>query len=535
MQARGAWPVLVLACCTLAMMLSAVQPATGAVFTCRSGDVPCLIDAINRANANGEDNTITLEAGTYTLTTPDNETDGPNGLPSVNSTLTIRGAEAATTIIARESTAPQFRLMHIAAAGTLTLEGLTLQGGEVIGTFGGGIFNKGILTLVQSTLAHNGSASEGGGHGGGLYNDGGTVHIIGSTVTDNMTGGIDRGGQGAGGGVYTQDGVVMMLNNTLARNSAFGHFGSNGGGLLNDGGTVRITNSTVVGNRADNGISGGIENGGTMTLTNSTVADNLGRGIVNFGSVIIANSTIAANGGGIENGGTVTLTNSTVAANSDRGIETGGGTVTLLNTILALNDNGNCLGAITSLGTNLLRDPCTITLLPTDRTVGDPGLGPFTDDGIPGHGHFPLLPHSPAIDAGNNTVCPATDQLGQPRVGRCDIGSIEFEGALPTVNDLVTFTPLPSTFQTTTDPAGCPTGFAGKFSFIARLTAKASSPALTDLRVQVQTLTNGNLLLNADGGPGGEGALLTIPQKDQYGDGTLQETEFVDVPFTICL
>ena len=41
----------------------------------------CLIAAINEANANGEANTIRLEAGTYTLTAVDNRTDGPNGLP----------------------------------------------------------------------------------------------------------------------------------------------------------------------------------------------------------------------------------------------------------------------------------------------------------------------------------------------------------------------------------------------------------------------------------------------------------------------
>jgi hypothetical protein len=192
---------------------------------------------------------------------------------------------------------------------------------------------------------------------------------------------------------------------------------------------------------------------------------------------------------------------------------------------------------MTSLGTNLLGDltDCTLTLLPTDLT-GEPGLGPFTDDGIPGHGHFPLFPGSLAIDAGNNTACPATDQLGRSRVGRCDIGSIEFEGALQNVNDLVTFTPLSSSFTTTADPAGCPiVAFAGKFSFVARLTAKASSPALTGLWVQVQTLTNGNELQNADGGPGGVGATLMVPQADAFADGILSPEEVVDVPFVVCL
>ena len=82
---------------------------------------------------------------------------------------------------------------------------------------------------------------------------------------------------------------------------------------------------------------------------------------------------------------------------------------------------------VTSLGHNLIGDPtgCTITLQRSDLT-GDPGLDAFTDDATPGNGHFPLLPTSQAIDAGNTAVCPSTDQLGQRRIGRCDIGAIRF-------------------------------------------------------------------------------------------------------------
>src|SRR6516225_12210372 len=52
-------------------------------FHCGAGDAPCLIAAITEANANGQRNTIFLDAGTYTLTAVDNDTDGPNGLPSI--------------------------------------------------------------------------------------------------------------------------------------------------------------------------------------------------------------------------------------------------------------------------------------------------------------------------------------------------------------------------------------------------------------------------------------------------------------------
>lgn len=90
---------------------------------------------------------------------------------------------------------------------------------------------------------------------------------------------------------------------------------------------------------------------------------------------------------------------------------------------------------MTSLGHNLIGDPsgCTIALQDSDLT-GDPGLGAFTEGDTPGRGHVPLLPESPAIDAGNDAVCPDTDQLGQPRVkvnptllAICDIGAVEFQ------------------------------------------------------------------------------------------------------------
>ena len=200
-------------------------------------------------------------------------------------------------------------------------------------------------------------------------------------------------------------------------------------GFISSGGTVIITESAILDNGTD--FAGAISNNGTMVITNTTIAAN--------------HSLSGFRGGGIVNsGGTLLLTNSTLADNiaseGGGGITQTGGTVLLLNTILAQNrfpddprfrpppgSGPDCAGSITSLGHNLIGDPtgCTITLQPSDLT-GDPGLGPFTDNGRPGNGHFPLLPTSQAIEAGNNALCPRTDQLGRRRIGPCDIGAIEF-------------------------------------------------------------------------------------------------------------
>ena len=63
---------------------------------------------------------------------------------------------------------------------------------------------------------------------------------------------------------------------------------------------------------------------------------------------------------------------------------------------------------------------------------------------MPGHGHFPLLSTSQAIDAGIDTACPLTDQLGQSRIGQCDIGAIEFQPS-DTTPPALTITATPDT------------------------------------------------------------------------------------------
>ena len=65
-------------CCGLVVLLC--DTVESAVFHCAGGDVPCLINAINQSNINGESNTIRLEAGTYSLTEVDNLVHPPSML-----------------------------------------------------------------------------------------------------------------------------------------------------------------------------------------------------------------------------------------------------------------------------------------------------------------------------------------------------------------------------------------------------------------------------------------------------------------------
>jgi hypothetical protein len=377
--------------------------------------VACLIAAINTANANGQVNTIRLEPGTYTLRAPDNDTDGPNGLPSITSALTLIGAGAGNAIIEREATAPPFRLVHVAQTGLLKLEGLTVRGGQLSGNLllgGAGLCNRGTAILSESVLTENVILVDA--PGGGIASDGRLV-IAGSTISHNRSPAAVGGGiasfaaltvvnstirgndSGVGGGLFissgtpiTQNPLAIIIGSTIADNRSFD---GAGGGVFSSSSAVAIINSTIAGNRAFQGGGGGlfVRRGGI--IVNTTIADN------------------AADG-------------SADALDADN-------TLALYNTIVSTRAifRPACLGQVTSLGNNLFTDfGCALALLPDDLT-GDAGLGNFTDNGTPGHGFLPLLPGSPAINAGDDGACLPTDQLGRLRRGRhCDIGAIEGVG-----------------------------------------------------------------------------------------------------------
>jgi hypothetical protein len=253
---------------------------------------------------------------------------------------------------------------------------------------------------------------------------------------------------------------VTLYQSILSNNSA-----RMAAGLFNNQGTVTISHSSVSGNNAGfDGVTGGIHNNGTLALVNSSVSGNSAEtcgGLSGGNGTSITNSTIAFNratgdgfGSGICGGGSMMITNSTIAYNHGKYGTGFAGTATLQNTILALNtvligpggggDGADCSGQLNSRGNNLIGDPTGCSnLQPTDLT-GDPGFGSSADDGFPATGqvYFPLLRTSRAVNAGNDAACPPTDQLDQPRVGRCDMGAIEFQDATPPV---ITISASPAT------------------------------------------------------------------------------------------
>lgn len=229
--------------------ISSTEFTQAADFSVACNDISALLGAINSANASEGSDVISLAPDcTYTLTAADNNSDGPNGLPSITGTTTLIGNN---TIIERAGGAPDFRIFHLSATGNLTLQGLTVRGGQTSGvwpaTVGAGIFNnRGALTIQNSHITLNNSV----GSGAGIYNYSGTVVISRSTLSQNNA-------AGDGGGLQNDAAVAPAL--VTIENSTFGAnvAGGGGGGVMaalnGSTATVNIYNSAFVNNSGSSG------------------------------------------------------------------------------------------------------------------------------------------------------------------------------------------------------------------------------------------------------------------------------------------
>ena len=263
-----------------------------------------LRDAILYANSHAGDDTVSLPAGTYTLSiTGRSEDNGLTGDLDITQDLTIQGAGADTTIINAGSID---RVLDVFPGATLTLRDVTITGGTTQGAEdGGGIQNDGgTLVIVDSRVVDN-TASGGaldGGNGGGIYSaNSGNVTLEGTVVSDNTA----QGNRADGGGIYIVGGTLTVGNSTVTRNASDSEHSKGGGGVyIGAGTTASISHTTISDNQSD-GRGGGICNAGTTEVDSSNVIGNDAR----------------ADGGGIyvEAGSTMKLTRTVIMGNRRNG------------------------------------------------------------------------------------------------------------------------------------------------------------------------------------------------------------------------
>lgn len=237
-----------------------------ATFT--AGSVSELVAAVAAANQAPEADVISLTPGaTYTLTAP-GENDGANStaLPSIKAAggpLTIDG-NGATLERSTAPVTPYFRLLAVDQGATLRVEDLTVQGGHVPFSSGGGILNLGTLVLVGVTVQNNRAGGGYGDRGGGGIYSSGSLTVQGGAIRDNWAVGSTGSSVAAGGGVYVAGGTADLNSVVVTGNVAQGATGqagqaggtARGGGLYVAYGTVQLRNVSVTENRAVGGAGG---------------------------------------------------------------------------------------------------------------------------------------------------------------------------------------------------------------------------------------------------------------------------------------
>ncbi|MDB9390714.1 beta strand repeat-containing protein [Microcystis aeruginosa] len=419
-----------------------------------------LRDAILIANANpNTEYEIHLTGGlTYTLTSNGvNEDAGKTGdldIKSRNNVLYIGAFNGQKATIDASGLLNSDRVFHVLSGGALSLQNVVVTGG-ITSSSGAGISVNatGVLDLYNTTVSGNkalGSSSNGGGiqnrgfvylrqgsvvsnniasgssyqEGGGVYNSGGTLIAINSTINNNQ-GGV------YGGGILSVAGSLTLINTTVSGNSA-----GNGGGIRNNGTSIALINTTVSGNNASYAGGGIYSSGDTFNLINSTITNN----------TVVDTQFVGRGGGGIYSlSTTFFLKNTIVAGNIDNTTNGFDLLSSGLSGAIFNGNNYNLIGDLTgakgTIGTG------------TDIVNSNPGLAPLANYGGLTLTHA-LLAGSPAINAGNNSLIlidsedidgdgDTTEQIpfdqrgtGFNRIfgGTVDIGAFEEQGTIVVIS-----------------------------------------------------------------------------------------------------
>lgn len=324
---------------------------------------------------------------------------------SVSKDVTLQGRGAAYTIIQADKRAGKARdrVFFIPEGATVTIQDLTIRHGNPREEMrsGGGIENRGALTLFRCDVRDNQANC-----GGGIYNEGGALVVKNSTIRDNVADGEAKSGYGCGSGgaiKVTAGGTLTLANSTLSGNRTQ----RRGGALhISCNSTAVLVNCTISGNHATSR-AGAINAAGTVSLTHCTISGNTAKGIL-YGDPVSGETA-----GGVYVRGTLHYSN-TLIANHVKG--------------------GDCVlgddGVIGANANNLVEDGSC-----SPAYAVDPQLAAVAYNGGDTETRA-LLPGSPAVDAIPASDCFLdADQRGQSRpvagtstAAGCDIGAFELQG-----------------------------------------------------------------------------------------------------------
>ncbi len=306
-----------------------------------------VIEAVEAGTSNG---CGTVESPTTTINVPDNTITLTNQLVVSQGNLRIVGNEASPTQSVIKG--GKDRVLEVKSGATVTLAGVEITKGHtpdggfapslytenVVGN-GGGILNKGVLTLEHVVVTENqtgkgdlgmngpsessGGSGGRGGSGGGILNESGAnLTIRQSTISKNLTGDGGRGGEGG-------TGVNAIGHFPNGGDGGAGGPSGNGGGIYNAG-TLTIEGSTISGNftgRGGEGGTGAIGTGEVEEFSPGRGGDGGegGNSGEQYEKNTGYNSDLSSGGGGVYNAGSLTVVNSTINGNGTGAGGTGGG------------------------------------------------------------------------------------------------------------------------------------------------------------------------------------------------------------------
>lgn len=389
------------ACALVALALLAPAAGQAATFTvnttddatvaggCTTDPACSLRDALAAATGSTDpEDLVLVPAGNYSISLGELSVNGEG-------TVTVRGAGARKTVIDAHQTSRVFDL----GAERSVLEGVTVTGGVSNATSGGEVPGDGAGVLAYE-------ADE--------------AVLRGVTVSGNVASQNGAGISAPPEGVNKT--VVAISDSTISGNRVTGGALEGLGGGVYVLGKLTLVNSTVTGNTVDS--LGAVVQGGGVLLAIDPASTEGSEGTV-------LNSTIAGNGvgtGGVGGG---------LAVYNPEPMVGGSAALNVKNTIVAGNTGpagpSDCaLVAMVTSDHNLSGDASCMFADPGSKQNTDPLLGALADNGGETDTLAPQA-GSPAIDAGTNDGCPATDQRGvaRPQGSACDTGAVELAPAAP--------------------------------------------------------------------------------------------------------
>src|SRR5580698_385454 len=183
---------------TAAVNLKTGKDATGHI---------SLRSAIQAANVKPNSDTIIVPSGTFKLTLAGaNEDNDATGDLDINGNVTIKGKNAASTIIDGNNLDRVFQVLN----GKVQISGVTIQHGR--SNEGGWLLNSGGNVTLTSVIVANNFAVGTNGANGANGAGGGPVGAVGSN------GG--SGGSTFGGGIANQTGSLIISKSTILSNQA---------------------------------------------------------------------------------------------------------------------------------------------------------------------------------------------------------------------------------------------------------------------------------------------------------------------------